>query len=107
MCQLIRKLYIIKCPELLSKMKRLFYLETKFQIRVVRRLVSRVIHYLASQIKSQKDFGKDEEKEGSIKGELEIDKKIRIKIRPRHDERLCATSVVKGDIMLENAGLSQ
>lgn len=87
-------------------MKRLLYLETKIQIRVVGRFVSRVIHYLTSQIKGQEDFGKDEEKEATIKGELEIDKKI-IKIRSGHDERLCATSVVKGDIMLENVGLSQ
>ena len=74
---------------------------------MVRRLVSQVIHYLASQIKSQEDFGRDEENEAFIKGELEIDKKIRIKIRLEHNERLFATSVVKRDIMLENAGLSQ
>ena len=100
MCWLIRKLYIIKCPEFLSKMKRMLYLETKIQIRVVRKLVSRIIHYLVSQIKSQDDSGKDEEKEASIKGELEIDKKIIIKIRTGHDKNLFATSVVKRDIML-------
>ena len=81
-------------------MKRMLYLETKIQIRVVRKLVSRIIHYLASQIKSQDDFGKDEEKEASINGELEIDKKIIIKTRTRHDKNLFATSVVKRDIML-------
>lgn len=73
----------------------------------MRRPVSQVIHYPASQIESHQDFGKDKEKKASIKGELKIDKKIKIKITSEHDERSCATTVVRRDVMLEYVGLSQ